>query len=109
MRIPALLLVVALSGCGSEEGDRPGKVVRAYLQAKDAAACQHLTAAPRRLCRRPRVPETRAAGVVIEGVRIHEDRAAVRASYNWTGYRRHSTFALVRRNHHWLIACEAPD
>jgi hypothetical protein len=37
------------------------------------------------------------------------DRATVRVSYDWTGYRRHSTFALVGRDEEWLIARETPD
>jgi hypothetical protein len=47
--------------------------------------------------------------VVIEDVRVHNDRATIHASYDWTGYRRHSIFALIHRDHHWLIAREAPD
>lgn len=109
MRIPALLLVVVVAGC-SAEGDRPGEIVRDYLQAKDVAACQYLTAGQAELCRsHPRIPEPRADRVVIHGVRIHNDHATIRASYVWTGYRRHSTFALVRRDDHWLIAREAPN
>jgi hypothetical protein len=108
MRISALLLVVVVAGC-AEQGDRPGEVVRDYLQARDASACQYLTAAQAKPCRRPRAPEPPADRVVIEGVRIHEDRATIRASYDWTGYRRHATFALVRRDDRWLIARESPD
>jgi len=108
MRIPVLLLVVVVTGCG-DQSDRPGEVVRDYLQADDAAACQYLTAAQAKSCRRPRVPEPPADRVVIEDVRVHKDRATIRASYDWTGYRRHSTFALIRRDDHWLIARVAPD
>lgn len=108
MRLPALLLVALVAGCG-QEGDPPEKVVQFYLQADDAAACEHLTAAPDTLCQRPHVPEPGAAQVVIDGVYIDDDQATVRASYAWTGYRRHSTFTLVRRGDDWLIARETPD
>jgi hypothetical protein len=108
MRLPALLLVVVVAGCG-EQGDRPGEVVRDYVQARDASACQYLAAAQAKPCRRPRAPEPPADRVVIEGVRIHEDRATIRASYDWTGYRRHATFTLVRREDRWFIARESPD
>jgi len=30
----------------------------------------------------------------------------IRASYNWNGYRRHSTFALVRHDDEWRILRE---
>jgi len=46
---------------------------------------------------------------MIERVRIDGDRASVRGSYDWTGYRRHSAFALVRRDGNWLIAHETPE
>jgi hypothetical protein len=103
MRIPVFLLVFVVTGCGGN-GDRPAEVVRSYLQATDMAACQYLTPPQAKLCRLPRVPEPPAEGVVIERVRVDGDRATIRASYDWTGYRRHSTFALVRRDDEWLIA-----
>ena len=45
---------------------------------------------------------------MIERVRIVGDGATVRASYDWTGYRRHSTFTLIRREDDWLIGRETP-
>jgi hypothetical protein len=46
---------------------------------------------------------------VIERVRLDGDQATIRASYEWAGYRRHSTFALVRSDNNWLIARETAD
>lgn len=108
MRIPALLLALVVAGCG-ESDDPPDKVVRSYLLATAAEDCQYLTAPQAKLCLRPRIPEPPAERVVIERVRIHGDRATVRVSYDWTGYHRHSTFALVRRDDDWLITRETPD
>jgi hypothetical protein len=108
MRILALLLLVVVAGC-SEEADRPAAVVRDYLEARDSVSCRYLTATQAVRCRRPRAPEPPANGVVIDAVRIGDDEATIRASYEWAGYRRHSTFALVRRDDAWLIAREIPD
>jgi hypothetical protein len=102
MRLPALLLVVAVTGCGGN-GDRPSEVVRRFLEAEDSAACQYLTAPQAERCRLPAVPEPPAEAVGIESVRIDGDRATIRASYEWTGYRRRTTFTLVRRDGDWLI------
>jgi hypothetical protein len=108
MRTPALLLALLVVGCGGN-GDRdpPGEVVEDYLRARGSASCQYLTASQAALCRRPRVAEPPAHAVVIERVHLNGDRAIIRASYDWTGYRRHSTFVLVRRADDWLIAREA--
>jgi hypothetical protein len=108
MRLLTFVLVVVAAGCG-DKADPPEEVVRSYLQAGGPAACQYLTAAQAKLCRRPRVPEPPADGIVIERVRVRGERATIGASYNWTAYRRHSTFALVRRDDDWLIAQETPD
>jgi hypothetical protein len=102
MRFPALLLVVAVTGC-SGNGDRPSDVVRRFLEAEDSGACQYLTAPQAERCRRPAVTEPPAEAVVIERVRVDGDRASIRASYDWTGYRRRATFTLVRRDGDWLI------
>jgi hypothetical protein len=105
MRIQALLLALVVVGC-AEKGDRPSEVVEDYLHARDRTSCQYLTAPQARRCRLPRVPEPPARAVVIERVRLDGDRATIRVSYEWSGYRRHSTFALVRRDNNWLIARE---
>ena len=102
MRFPALLLVVAVTGCGGN-GDRPSEVVRRFLEAEDSAACQYLIAPQAERCRRPGVLEPRAEAVVIESVREDGNRATIRASYDWTGYRRRTTFTLVRPDGDWLI------
>ena len=102
MRFPALVLVVAVTGCGGN-GDRPSEVVRRFLKAEDSAACQYLTAPQAERCRRPAVPEPRAETVAIESARVDGDRAIIRASYDWTGYRRRTAFTLVRREGDWLI------
>ena len=102
MRFPALVLVAAVTGCGGNS-DRPSEAVRRFLKAEDSAACQYLTAPQAERCRRPAVPEPRAEAVVIESVRVDEDRAIVRASYDWIGYRRRTAFTLVRRDGDWLI------
>jgi hypothetical protein len=107
LALPTLLLAVVVAGCG-KSGDRPDDVVRDYLQARDSESCQYLTAPQAKLCRLPRGPEPPADGAVIERVRIVGDRATVRASYDWTGYRRHSTFTLIRREDDWLIGRETP-
>ena len=103
MRLAALLLALALTGCGSKH-DGPDKIVQNYLQATDSTSCQYLTAPQAKRCRRPHVPEPPAHRVVIERVSVDGNRATVRASYDWTGLRRHSTFALVRGDGDWLIA-----
>jgi hypothetical protein len=103
-----LLLALVVIGCGGN-GDQPDKVVRGYLQSEESASCQYLTAPQEKLCRRPHAPDPRAGGIVIERIRIQGDRATIRASYAWGGYRRRSTFALVRRGDGWLIAKETPD
>jgi hypothetical protein len=109
MRIfAALPLALLLVGCGGK-GDPPGKVVEDFLQADGSASCQYLTAAPATRCRLPRVPEPPAHAVAIERVRLDGDRATIRASYDWTGNRRHSTFVLVRRANDWLIAHETAN
>jgi hypothetical protein len=51
-----LLLPLVLTGC-AESNDPPDKVVRNFLQAKDSAMCQYITAPQAKLCRRPRAPE----------------------------------------------------
>jgi hypothetical protein len=102
MRLPAAMLLVVVAGCGASR-DRPEEVVRDYLASEDSAACRYLVPSQAKLCRRPHVPEPPANQIVIERVRTHGDRATIRASYDWTGYRRHSTFALVRREDDWLI------
>jgi hypothetical protein len=108
VRIPTLLLALLVIGCAGND-DQPDKAVRGYLQSEDSAGCQYLTAPQAKLCRRPHVPDPRADRVVIERVRVTGDRATVRASYDWAGYHRHSTFALVRRDHDWLIAKETSN
>jgi len=108
MRLSILLVTLVAIGCGGNE-DQPDNVVRRYLQSEDAAACRFLTAPQAKLCRLPRVPDPGADRVMIERVRIDGDRASVRGSYDWTGYRRHSAFALVRRDGNWLIAHETPE
>jgi hypothetical protein len=110
MRIFAALALVflLLVGCGGNS-DPPAKVVEDFLQTRDSASCQYLTAPQRTRCRLPRVPEPPAHAVVIERVHLNGDRAIIRASYDWTGYRRHSTFVLVRRANDWFIAREAAD
>jgi hypothetical protein len=108
MRIQALLLALVVVGC-AEKGERPSEVVENYLHARDRASCQYLTAPQARLCRLPRVPEPPTRAVVIERVRVHGDQATIRASYEWAGYRRHSTFALIRSDNNWLIARETTD
>jgi hypothetical protein len=105
VRIQAFLLALVVVGC-AEKGDRPSEVVEDYLHARDRTSCQYLTAPQARFCRLPRVPEPPARAVVIERVRLDGDRATIRVSYEWAGYRRHSTFALVRRDNNWLIARE---
>jgi Putative lumazine-binding len=102
VRFSALLLVAAVTGCGGN-GDRPSEVVHRFLVAEDRAACQYLTAPQAKQCRRPGVPEPPAEAVVIQSVRVDGDRATIRASYDWTGYRRRTTFTLVRRDGDWLI------
>jgi hypothetical protein len=108
VRIPTLLLALLVIGCAGN-GDQPEKVVRGYLQSEGSVSCQYLTAPKAKLCRLPRVPDPQAHGVVIERVGIQGDRATVRASYDWAGYRSQSTFALVRSDHEWLIAQETPE
>jgi Putative lumazine-binding len=102
VRFPALVLVVAVTGCGGN-GDRPSEVVRRFLKVEDSAACRYLTAPQAERCRRPAVPEPPAEAVVIESVRVDGDQAIIRASYDWTGYRRRTAFTLVRRDGDWLI------
>jgi Putative lumazine-binding len=101
VRFPALVLVVAVTGCGGN-GDRPSEVVRRFLKVEDSAACRYLTAPQAERCR-PAVPEPPAEAVVIESVRVDGDQAIIRASYDWTGYRRRTAFTLVRRDGDWLI------
>jgi hypothetical protein len=108
MRIPVLLLALFVTGCGNSD-DRPDKVVQDYLHARDSASCRYLTAPRTEPCRLPHVPEPPADRVVIERVGFDGSRATVRASYDWTGIRRHSTFTLVRRDDDWLITGETPD
>lgn len=103
-----LLLLLFVVGCG-ESVHGPATVVTNYLSAEGPASCQYLTETKARDCRRPRVPEPPADAVVIERVRVDGDQATIRASYDWTGYRRHSTFVLVRRANDWLIAAETPE
>jgi hypothetical protein len=57
----------------------------------------------------PRVPEPPARAVVIEHVRVEGDQATIRASYESAGYRRHSTFALIRSDNNWLISRETAE
>jgi Putative lumazine-binding len=101
-RVAALALVAAITGCGANN-DRPSEVVHRFLVTEGRTACQYLTAPQAAECRLPRVPEPPAEAVVIERTRVEGDRATVRASYVWTGARRHQTFTLVRRDGDWLI------
>src|SRR4029450_6078265 len=96
MRFAALLPVLVVVGCGGNDA-QPDKVVLDYLQSEDSASCKYLIAPRAKRCRRPNVPDPPARGVVIASVRGRGDRATGRASSKWPGYRRHSTFALVRR------------
>jgi hypothetical protein len=102
------MLLIVVAGCGASR-DGPEEVVRDFLQSEAFRACNYMTPPQAKLCRRPRVPEPPADRVVMERVRIQGDRATIRASYNWTGYRRHSTFALVRGEDDWLIARETSN
>jgi hypothetical protein len=105
--LSALMLAVVVAGCGAS-GDRPDDLVRDYLQARVSTSCQYLTAPQAKLCRLLRVPDPPATAVVVDSMRIDGNRASIRASYDWTGYRRHSTFALIRREDGWLIVRETP-
>jgi len=108
MWLAALLPALVITGC-RETDDQPDDIVRSFLEAANSTHCRYLTAPKANLCRRPRVPEPRADRVVIEHVLVDGDRATVRASYDWTGLRRHSTFVLVRSDDDWLVARETPD
>ena len=108
MWLAALLAMLVVTGC-RETDDQPDEIVRAFLQAADFTTCRYLTAPQAKVCRRPHVPEPPADRVVIGRVVVDGDRATVRASYDWTGLRRHSTFVLVRSDDDWLVARETPD